>query len=263
MMAGQATILFFLTLCYPRLAYAKFLIVYKGVATDGRDTCTFNLTQDQITNRSSCRAIFRCIMEELDNYDQSILSSGSAILAFIPTVLTLLGSTNDDLIRIHAEYPILALLLSISNIGTASAHISGIRPVWTRQTTNLQVGSSSDAQRGDLGLYDYIIPPTRRPLDSLTAMIAYHIVALVGAIIVLWQTIDLGQKAVLTWACWTSFYPALWVLLGVLHYILAVCCLRLSLYDNAAPRNKFLGVWQPKLTAPELELRLDHPKFAH
>jgi hypothetical protein len=202
-------------------------------------------------------------MNDIDNYDQAILSSGSAILGFIPTVLTLLGSTNDDLLRIHAQYPALALLLSITNISTVNVRLRGIRPVETRRTTDLHVEGSLDVRGKDLGPYKHMIPLNQKPSDSRVAITVYHCLALGGALVVIWQTVDLGRKAVLTWACWTDFYPVIWVLLSVLQHILAAGCLRLSLRNIAAPRNQYFGVWQLKLTEPELNLQLAHPTFAH
>ncbi|KAF2107021.1 hypothetical protein BDV96DRAFT_589992 [Lophiotrema nucula] len=262
-MAPQIDIQTLFVLSFARSVYAKFSVVYQGIATAGRDTCTLNLTQYQIEKPSSCGAIFRCILTELDNYDQAILSSGNAILGFIPTVVTLLSATDDDLLRIHAEYPILAFLLSITNISTTNPYTRTIRPVEIKRLTDTETASSLDAQQKDLGPHNHIIPLNRNSSDSHATIIVYHLTALAGAAVVIWQTIDLGQKAVLTWACWTEFYPALWVLLGTLQHILAVCCLRLSLRDSADPRNTSLGIWQPQLTTAKLDLELAHPKFAH
>lgn len=59
-----------------------------------------------------------------------------------------------------------------------------------------------------------------------------YILAIAGAAIIIWQTIALGQKAVLSWACWTDFYPAIWIAVAVLQHLISVITMRLSLHDG-------------------------------
>lgn len=50
-----------------------------------------------------------------------------------------------------------------------------------------------------------------------------------GTGLTIWQTVDVSRKAVVTLACWSWFYPIIWILLAVVHHVLAVLCLRFTL----------------------------------
>jgi hypothetical protein len=60
-----------------------------------------------------------------------------------------------------------------------------------------------------------------------------HLLATIVAAVVIWQTIEIGWHRVLTWACWTSSYPVIWVGLALLHHLLPVGCIRASLRIRA------------------------------
>lgn len=72
------------------LCSAKFEHNYDGIASGGVQSCIINsdFTEESITLRDNCRDAYACIMSNLANSDQSILSSGSSILALvgIPTL---------------------------------------------------------------------------------------------------------------------------------------------------------------------------------
>ena len=81
-------------LILPMLTHAKFARVYKGIANDGLQSClndpANSFTRASITLNMNCREAFACIMQTIDNSEQSILSAGSSTLGFIPTAMTLL-----------------------------------------------------------------------------------------------------------------------------------------------------------------------------
>lgn len=56
-----------------------------------------------------------------------------------------------------------------------------------------------------------------------------HLLACIGAGAITWSTVDLAFRTVVTWACWTNFYPVIWLGLAVVHHILAVIFIRCSL----------------------------------
>jgi hypothetical protein len=56
-----------------------------------------------------------------------------------------------------------------------------------------------------------------------------HLLAGTGAGIVTWQTIEIGRNGVLSWACWTDFYPVVWIGLAVVHHVLSIGFMRASL----------------------------------
>jgi hypothetical protein len=69
------------------ISYAKFQETYNGIAADGVDACirNSNLTRGSIVLNDNCREAFKCVMQNIPNYGQTILSSGSAILGFVRT----------------------------------------------------------------------------------------------------------------------------------------------------------------------------------
>jgi hypothetical protein len=56
-----------------------------------------------------------------------------------------------------------------------------------------------------------------------------HVLACGGAAAIIWSTIDLALHGVVTWACWTSFYPVIWLALAIVHYLGGVVSIRYSL----------------------------------
>jgi len=97
-------------------------------------------------------------------------------------------------------------------------------------------------------------------------MLVAHVFAAVGAAGVIWQTQNLGNRAVVSWACWTDFYPALWICIGLIHHILAILFLRLSLKsDDTSTRTRKgapLLVTQLDMTQGGLDLIVAHTRFA-
>jgi hypothetical protein len=59
--------------------------------------------------------------------------------------------------------------------------------------------------------------------------------AALGAAIVIWQTIEIGRNGVVSWACWTDFYPVLWIGMAVVHHVLSVVLMRCSLSVTTQP----------------------------
>lgn len=98
-----------------------------------------------------------------------------------------------------------------------------------------------------------------------------HGLAAAGAACVIWQTVELAKKAVLCWACWTEFYPLLWVCHGVLHHLLSVFCLRVSLgtedVATSVPRQRVPAsksrsvLFEPDLTLQSLHVVVKREKF--
>ncbi|KAH6629788.1 hypothetical protein C7974DRAFT_193026 [Boeremia exigua] len=225
---------------------AKFEHSYKGIATEGIQACinSSTFTAENITLRDNCGDAFACIMSNISSQKQSILSSGSGILAFVPTVLLVLGTSNEDVIRISARFPLLAFFLALATINK--------RPQLTK------LPSASPRVVIDLGPYGAISekartysPPTafRGVTTTHVGIVVAHIATGAGAAVVVWRTIDLGVNAVVTWACWTDFYPMVWLLLAVVHHIAAVVFVRLTLKITPCPTRSVNNTAQGIATA--------------
>lgn len=117
----------------------------------------------------------------------------------------------------NAQYPLLAFLLSIASINKRSETVATVH--------------QSSSRSVDLGQYGYVQRVSR---TSYVGIAAAHVLAAAGAAAVIWQTVDVGRKSVVSWACWTDFYPTLWVCLAILQHLLAVTSLRLSLTVSKA-----------------------------
>ncbi|QDS75148.1 hypothetical protein FKW77_007918 [Venturia effusa] len=200
--------------------------------------------------RANCRGVFKCVVNEIDSSQQTILSAGSAILGFIPTVLLLLGNTNEEIIRIHARYPFLAFCLSFTNVNKGN--------------DRLEFGSLLNAPvlNGAFSLGPYGVLKTAQPDCSLfrlssVPMVIAHVLAAGGAAGVITQTYVLGRRAVLSWSCWTDFYPLIWVCGSLVHHILAILFLRLSLRCRTGHAPTQLN-----MTEKQLEITVAHPQFA-
>lgn len=133
-----------------------------------------------------------------------------------------MGNTNGEILRISARFPVLALLLSITNINK--------RPDREQQGYVFSNGRSVPlGPYGSVGILKSSASSSAVNTARWIGVWAVHIVAGVGAALVIWQAVDMGKKGVVTWACWTEWYPILWICTGVLHHLLAVVCMRLSL----------------------------------
>jgi hypothetical protein len=108
-------------------------------------------------------------------------------------------------------------------------------------------------------------------------MCVVHILAAVGAGIVIWQTIEIGSNGVLSWACWTDFYPLVWIALAVLHHVLSVGFMRASLgvsissssnsegksrevIQQSVANGSAFGIWD--LTRSDIQVELRRKRFA-
>jgi hypothetical protein len=133
-----------------------------------------------------------------------------------------LGNTNDEVVRISARFPILALFLSITNIN--------------KRPDNRQNPGQGQKHCASVFLGPYGYVDVKQPISissgrwsNYITLILVHIITGTGAGVVIYQTIELGRKAVVSWACWTDWYPVLWIGIGLFHHVLSVICMRLSL----------------------------------
>lgn len=137
----------------------------------------------------------------------------------------MMATSVDDLIRIHVRFPFLAFLLSLSNPSSLSISISSpqkeYRTLHTRRSESLiqllAAGIPSPFTRGNISI----------PLWVHDLFL--HILASGCVAIVFYQTLILGLRGVVVYACWTWHNPFTWVSVGGLVHLLRVLSYRLCL----------------------------------
>jgi len=176
------------------------------------------------------------------------------IISKVPTVMIMLSSSSQELLRIHSQFPLLGLLLSVTNTSTFSQRIF---EVWGQRSNDSDLPNNTISAEISFG-------PKRLKSTKLrfAKLVLVHIILAGLAGVIILQTITLSRRGVVAWACWTSFYPFVWLCIGVLQHVLYVLSVRLCLGDGqqirAAARG---GVWNIDLTKWQT-LKVVRPKFA-
>ncbi|KAJ7754170.1 hypothetical protein DFH07DRAFT_959876 [Mycena maculata] len=180
-----------------------------------------------------CGAILDCVFNNISNRYMAFYAAGATILGFIPTILSMVGTSRGDHLKIHKRFPILALLLSCCNPSTIIAGLA-----WRTDT-----------------------PPEDALLKNHVQMEAHgfaaiiHIAAMGAAGLVIWQAVILGMRGVVSFACPTWVNPLIWVLMGPMAHIFDVligrCCIegrnRWSWNLNAIHGIKLRWPWVMRL----------------
>jgi hypothetical protein len=156
--------------------------------------------------------------------------------------------------QIHARYPILAFLLSITNINK--------RP--DRSHHHLSARPGSDVV--SLGPYGFVLVNTTGSDTWLKCLSiwAVHVLGFIGAAVVIWQAENIGKNAVVSWACPTDAYPLAWIVISMVHHLSAVIFMRLSFRKtaNSASTKGQSAFWVWDLTTPGLGLIVANRKWA-
>lgn len=154
----------------------------------------------------------------------------------------------------NTQYPLLAFLLAIANVNKRSEAVAAAH---RSRSESVNIGPYGHAQRVHHTGY--------------AGIAAAHLFAAAGAAAVIWQSMDIGRKSVVSWACWTDFYPTLWVCLAILQHILAVISMRLSLtvskrkLENSLskkPATMQCGLAGWNLLQEDWEVQLAHTRFS-
>ncbi|KAJ7224929.1 hypothetical protein B0H12DRAFT_280447 [Mycena haematopus] len=143
-----------------------------------------------------CDAILWCVINDIDNGTSVQYGAAATILGFIPTILSMIGTSRDDHLKIHKRFPILAFLLSCCNPSTMIAGLvwrTGTPPEDVLLKNHVQL----DAYRG--GKYIAFV---------------VHVAVAAAAGLVIWQALVLGMRGVVSFACPTWISPLIWVLVG-------------------------------------------------
>jgi hypothetical protein len=134
----------------------------------------------------------------------------------------MLGSSHDELLRVHAHRPLLAFLLAICN-----PSIVTIRTPWRPPVVDSQHNDVPEPSR--LQMLQGILNGSRLTRRRWATELALNVVAAAGAGVMIWRTITLARQTLLVWACWTSIYPIVWLLLSPFAHVAQVFLAHLCL----------------------------------
>ncbi|KAF1849573.1 uncharacterized protein K460DRAFT_119 [Cucurbitaria berberidis CBS 394.84] len=197
---------------------------YTGFSSvdEAMHNCT--TVDNKASTRAGCWTVLNCVLAAASPHQQAKFSAAATILGLLPTVLCLISISTDELLQIHCRFPILALLLSLSNPSTISTSLSSdpvnIRPLHAERS---------------LGLKKLLSYSVRLPLgNQLSLTLLYHDVILhvlaAGCVaLIASQTLVLGVRGVVVFACWTWHNPFTWWAAGGILHLLQALTWRLCL----------------------------------
>ncbi|KAE9380919.1 hypothetical protein N431DRAFT_459831 [Stipitochalara longipes BDJ] len=171
-----------------------------------------------------------CALTGADASQQAQYSSTSTILGLMPTVLSMMATSTDDLLLIHYRYPLLAFSLALCNPSTV---LAGLNLVPSGQSTHEQHKlHSQNSQKYLQNLKN------KTKISEFIHDLVLHLIAASIASIMVWQAVLLGVRGVIVYACWTWHEPLTWVGVGGLIHLLSVISWRLCLGPDK-PENSW------------------------
>jgi hypothetical protein len=185
---------------------------------------------------SYCRTHGNCILSTITPDIAQSMAGASILLGLTPTILSLVGPSVAEMALLSMHRPILSSLLSLG----APAIYPGRFLIWE---------DPLQANRPKSGAFS--VMPFSRPWPIVVSGLEY-IVALGAVGNIVHNAYTIGVRAVLVWYCDESYWPLLWVVLGLVIHITAALSLRLamrrkpkgSIPDEQRPAGGLLaGAW--------------------
>ncbi|KAI2603607.1 hypothetical protein GGR54DRAFT_460212 [Hypoxylon sp. NC1633] len=153
--------------------------------------------------QSICYRHEACILSQYGENVQANAQGASIVLGLIPTFLSVLGPSVSEIYLLSIHRPLLAMLISI---GSPSYYVPRLLDyhaparLLNAESDMLQISFSSR----------WMVP-----------LIVFEYLATLGAsALVLYTTVEMGQKTTLAWGCTTQFAPLLWAVLALVPHIL-------------------------------------------
>jgi hypothetical protein len=145
----------------------------------------------------------------------------------------------DDLTKIHCRFPILAFLLSLSNPSAISTTLSSPETYKPTLFTDRSPGLKKFLSGG---LYIPFLE-IHLPLPLWIHDVILHLLAAGCATIMFYQTLFLGLKGIIVFACWTWHNPLTWVSAGGIVHLLRVISWRFCLGPNSELSSQIWTRW--------------------
>jgi hypothetical protein len=221
--------------------------------------------------RIGCFNILDCVLEKASPNQAAQFSSAGTILGLVctcssffdtkltvrklPTVLSIMSISVEDLLEIHCRFPILAFLLAMCNPSTISGTLVStptiIRPLHSVRSRGLK----------ELLSYGLPLPfGIRIPCSLWFHDFVLHFIASGCVAMISYQVLVLGWKGVIVFACWTWHNPFTWVSVGAILHLMRVVSWRWCLgpINPEQPWNR----WTVFIARSGSNLTVVRPRFA-
>jgi hypothetical protein len=164
----------------------------------------------------------------------------------------------DDLTKIHCRFPLLAFLLSLSNPSAISTSLSSPETQNRILFTDRSLGLKRLLSIGipiPIPILDY-----RLPLPLWIHDVILHILAAGCVTIMLYQTLFLGLRGIIVFACWTWHDPLTWAAVGGIVHLLRVISWRLCLGPNPNSPSRSWTRWGLFICSSSSNLTIKFPR---
>jgi hypothetical protein len=175
-----------------------------------------------------------------------------------------MSTSTRELLLIHHRYPLLAFLLAICNPSTVLSGLNSIQD--PKSVQNARHMLQSKRSEGYQIMIDRFFTIRLRGSDKkfktpdFVYDLVLHLITICIAAIIIWQTVLLGIRGVIVFACWTWHEPFTWVGVGVLNHLLSTIAWRLCLgpINSSQPWPRWCWI----LCRSGGNLTLAHPRLA-
>ncbi|KAK6526130.1 hypothetical protein TWF281_011166 [Arthrobotrys megalospora] len=181
--------------------------------------------------RSYCWTHANCILSSLDERTKASFTGTTILLGLAPTTLSVLGPSIAEMALLSIHRPLLTLLLSLG----APAVFPGRFLQW-----------EDPLRANEPAVGAFIVRPLSSPWKWVVVFFQY---AAAGGCVanVFHAAWRIGTRGIISWACATSFWPVMWVLLSLVIHFCAILSLRTALtkkVEFGEPRNVDVGLPQ-------------------
>ncbi|KAI5920409.1 hypothetical protein F4810DRAFT_436884 [Camillea tinctor] len=198
------------------------------------DYVTGNTHRDPAKSATSAPVV-ACILSAIDEAAKANLASAGVVLGLLPTMLSITGSTTNEVGLIALRRPVLALLLA-----AGAPSINALRTFEQPEPAQLLLQPSTFH-----ALYPSYLSPRAQ-----TAVSAIQYLLSLGAIANLIEaTYEICIRTNVSWATETAYLPALWAFITVLIHVAGTTAMHLRIkiidrpVDDNSSRSNSLGLY--------------------
>jgi hypothetical protein len=178
---------------------------------DVTEICTKQITtywDNNGTDPWRCQLALDCIIENTSGSAMQEMSSSLVLLGLTPTILSWLGPKLSESSMLSYQRPLLSFLLSMGaptvNLGRIFSYDDPFAALKRAVKGQPLLRSSTHSNR----------------LQQTIILLLEYLFALAAICNIVYISVDLGFRSVLSWACTTNYTPLIWVLApGSIHLV--------------------------------------------